>query len=170
MPTLEQHPITARHAVEADVRLILNLIQKKAEFDTQIGSFSGKLSATEELLQHTLFNDPPFAKVLLAEVKGKAIGFAAYYFRYSSFKAQPSIWIDDLYVEDAARSQGVGTVLMKTLIEIAQAHHCSQLAWNAWKDNHRAVNFYDRIGGKLVETRDKLLFFELDTSIPIEPI
>jgi GNAT superfamily N-acetyltransferase len=162
MLTTHQLCITVRHAVQADVPLILNLIQKKAEFDTEIGSFCGALCATEELLNKTLFNDAPFAKVLFAEVASNAVGFASYYFRYSSFKAQPSLWLDDLYVENAMRSQGVGKALMAKLIEIAQTQNCSHLAWNAWKDNDRAVSFYHRIGGKLMEEKDKSLLFQLN--------
>jgi GNAT superfamily N-acetyltransferase len=162
MLTTYQLCITVRHAVQVDVPLILNLIQKKAKFDTEIGSFCGALCATEELLNKTLFNDAPFAKILFAEVDGNAVGFASYYFRYSSFKAQPSLWLDDLYVENAVRSQGIGTALIENLIEVAQAQNCSHLAWNAWKDNYRAVKFYHRIGGKLVEAKDKSLLFQLN--------
>ncbi|NJR66059.1 MAG: GNAT family N-acetyltransferase [Leptolyngbyaceae cyanobacterium CRU_2_3] len=162
MPILHRSRVIARPAIQTEIPLILNFIQKKAAFDAAMGSFSGTLCATEELLRETLFGDVPFATILLAEVDNHIVGFASYYFRYSSFKAQPSVWLDDLYVNDAMRNQGIGTVLMKKLAEIANAKNCSHLAWTAWKDNIQAIRFYQQMGGELIEEKDKLLFFQLD--------
>ena len=162
--------IQIREAHLDDLSLILQFIQKKAEFDTVIGSFSGTLSITEAKLQQTLFGQTSFAKVLLAETFQQAVGFALYYFCYSSFKAQPSLWLDDLYVDRPFRSQGIGKALMVHLAEIANAQSCSHMGWNAWKDNVHAVEFYHRIGGKIIETQEKRLLFHLsgltDKSFP----
>ncbi|MBD3883747.1 GNAT family N-acetyltransferase [Phormidium tenue FACHB-886] len=143
----------------SDCQIILQLIHKKAEFDTAIGSCDGTLLVTEAKLQQTLFGQTPFAKVLLAEVKQQAVGFALYYFRYSSFKAQPSLWIDDLFVNASVRSCGVGSTLMASLAAVAREQGCSHVAWNAWGDNVRAVAFYKRVGGRIVEEYGKTLLF-----------
>jgi GNAT superfamily N-acetyltransferase len=152
--------LSIRHANETDLALIFSFIQKKAEFDKQIGSFTGVLKATEVKLQRTLFNDTPFAKVLLAERAGEAVGFALYYFRYSSFAAQPSIWLDDLYVKFSRRGQSVGTTLLIHLTQIAQTHHCTHIAWTADIRNIRAVEFYQRIGAEVIDQKGNILLFQ----------
>jgi GNAT superfamily N-acetyltransferase len=159
-----QLAIAIREADASDLASVLQLIQKKAEFDAAIGSFEGTLLATEATLRQTLFGQTPFAKVLLAEVEQQSIGFALYYFRYSSFSAMPSLWIDDLYVDRQIRSRGVGAALMAALSTIARSQGCSHLAWNAWKDNVRAVAFYQRVGGRIMEAQGKKLLFYLKIS------
>ena len=157
--------IQIREANLDDLSLILQFIQKKAEFDEAIGSFSGTFLVTEAKLQHTLFGQAPFAKVLLAETLQRAVGFALYYFCYSSFKAQPSLWLDDLYVDRLSRSQGISKALMAHLAEIASTQGCSHMGWNAWKDNVRAVEFYHQIGGKIIEAQEKRLLFNLSQTL-----
>lgn len=72
-----------RIANSDDVSVIFSFIQKKAEFDRNIGAFSGILQTTEEKTRKTLFGKILFSYVLLAEDSGRAIGFALYRFRCS---------------------------------------------------------------------------------------
>lgn len=140
-----------RTATLDDVSLIFSFIQKKSEFDCNIGAFSGVLQVSEAKLRKTLFGMPPFAYVLFAEVSSQAIGFALYGFRYSSFAGQPSIWLDDLYVDEVMMSQGVGAALMAQLAAIAREHDCSHLAWNADARNTDGLRFYRRLGAEVTE-------------------
>ncbi|MBE9040914.1 GNAT family N-acetyltransferase [Oscillatoriales cyanobacterium LEGE 11467] len=149
-----------RDAMPKDISLIFGLIQKKAEFDRQMGSFSGTLKATPEKLSKTLFGDVPFAKVILAEIAGNAVGFGLYYFRYSSFNALPSLWLDDLYIESKARHQGIGTVLIKEIAAIAQKYNCTHLAWNAIETNQPGVRFYHKIGAEIVAQEGDIFLFK----------
>ncbi|MEB3294577.1 MAG: GNAT family N-acetyltransferase [Synechococcales bacterium] len=140
-----------RPATQEDVPLIFSFIQKKAEFDRDLGAFSGVLQVTENKVFNILFGPIPFAYVLFAEEAGKAIGFALYGFRCSSFMGQPSIWLDDLYVDEAWRSQGAGAALMQRLAQIAQENHCTHLAWNADARNTRGLSFYHQLGAEITE-------------------
>jgi len=79
---------------------------------------------------------------LFAEVSGLEIGFALYGFRCSSFAGQPSIWLDDLYVNEDWKSQGAGEVLMDHIAQIAKENDCTHLAWNADARNTRGLSFY----------------------------
>lgn len=83
-----------RSSTPDDISLIFSFIQKKAEFDRNIGAFSGVLQVSEDKLRTTLFGAIPFAYVLFAMSSGCEIGFALYGFRYSSFAGQASIWLD----------------------------------------------------------------------------
>lgn len=147
-----------RAASKDDVALILSFLQKKSEFDRNMGAFSGVLAATEAKIRQTLFGPLPFAYVLFAEVSGRAVGFALYGFRYSSFACQPSIWLDDLYVNEGMRSQGAGAALMAQLARIAREQDCTHLAWNADARNTRGLHFYQRLGAEITERRDRRCF------------
>ena len=144
-----------------DVSLILSFIQKKSEFDRAVGAFSGVLKVSETKIRDTIFNKIPFAYVVFACLENQEIGFALYEYRYSSFLGQPSIWLDDLYVDEDRRSQGAGKLLMNHLKKIAQASKCSHIAWTADQRNIRGLNFYQRLGAKIIKQENNRCFFEL---------
>jgi GNAT superfamily N-acetyltransferase len=147
-----------RPAKPNDVSLIFSFIRKKSEFDRNIGAFSGALQTSEAKIYATLFRDIPFSYVLFAESSERAIGFALYGFRYSSFSGQPSIWLDDLYVDEESRSQGAGAALMNRLAQIAKESDCTHLAWNADARNPRGLSFYRRLGAEISEQRGNRCF------------
>jgi GNAT superfamily N-acetyltransferase len=140
-----------RAATPNDVSLIFSFIQKKSEFDRDIGAFSGILQVSEDKIYKTLFGTTSFSYVLFAEFSGYEVGFALYGFRYSSFVGQPSIWLDDLYVAREMRSHGAGAALMDRLAQIAIENDCSHLAWNADARNTRGLSFYYRLGAEVTE-------------------
>jgi GNAT superfamily N-acetyltransferase len=149
-----------RPATSDDISLIFSFIQKKSEFDRNIGAFSGQLRVSEEKIRKTLFGAVPFSYVLFAQIPKREVGFALYNFRYSSFAGQPSIWLDDLYVDEDMRSRGAGAVLMAHLAGIAIENDCTHLAWNADARNDRGLSFYHRLGAKIVKQEENRCFLE----------
>jgi GNAT superfamily N-acetyltransferase len=149
-----------RVATPNDVSLITSFIHKKSEFDRNIGAFSGILRVSEDKVSKTLFGAIPFAYVLFAESLDIEVGFALYGFRYSSFICQPSIWLDDLYVDAEMRSQRAGAMLMDELARIAKVNDCSHLAWNADARNTRGISFYHRLGAEIIEQHGNRCFFK----------
>lgn len=149
-----------RPANPDDISLIFLFIQKKSEFDRNIGAFSGDLQTSRDKIRKTLFAQVPFAYVLFAETSESEVGFALYGFRYSSFAGQPSIWLDDLYVDEERRSQGAGTALMDKLAQIATDNNCTHLAWNADARNIRGLDFYHRLGAKITEQKENRCFLQ----------
>jgi GNAT superfamily N-acetyltransferase len=149
-----------RLATPNDVSLIFSFINKKAHFDRSIGAFSGQLQVSEDKILKTIFGTPPFASVLFAESGGEAIGFALYGFRYSSFAGQPSIWLDDLYVDEEVRSQGAGKLLMRYLANIALENDCTHIAWNADARNLQGLSFYRRLGAEITEQHGNRCFLK----------
>jgi GNAT superfamily N-acetyltransferase len=140
-----------RPAIVDDVPLIFAFIQKKARFDRDIGAYDGTLAVTEDKLRRMLFGEHPFACVIFAEQCDRPIGFALYGFRFSSFVGQPSIWLDDLYVDADRRSKGAGILLMRYLAQVALSHDCTHLAWTADARNIRGLSFYARLGSTVTE-------------------
>lgn len=150
--------IKVRSATPDDVFIIYSFIQKKSEFDRNVGAFSEVLQVSEDKLGKTLFGIIPFSHVLIAESSGFEVGFALYGFRYSSFIGQPSIWLDDLYVDEDQRNQGVGAVLINQLAQIAEENDCTHLAWNADARNTRGLSFYHRLGAEITEQHGNRCF------------
>jgi GNAT superfamily N-acetyltransferase len=149
-----------RTANPDDVQLIFAFIHKKAEFDRNIGAFSGALYTSLEKISKTLFENTPFAYVVFATDLKCEVGFALYGFRYSSFAGQPSIWLDDLYVDEATRSQGAGAALMNYLAQLAKDNDCTHLAWTADARNVRGLSFYHRLGAQIIEQNGNRCIFK----------
>src|SRR6516162_8452924 len=107
--------IQIRQALESDMPLIVSLINALADYEKLEGPDA---RAVERLRRHG-FGEPCYFKVLLAEVDGKAVGYAFYFFTYSTFLAQPTLYLEDLFVLPEHRKRGIGFLLMKALAKIA---------------------------------------------------
>ncbi|MGV0102628.1 GNAT family N-acetyltransferase [Nostoc sp. DSM 114160] len=150
--------IFIRYANKRDIPAIMELIYLKAEFD----GCPESLEANPQKLEIDLFGDNPLAFVLLAEVDGYTIGLATYHFIYSTFLAKPGIWLDDLYVKAEYRSHRVGQALMLRLCQIAKEKGCGRIDWTVAVSNERGINFYERIGAKIM---NKVKVCRLDSQI-----
>ncbi|HAA28694.1 MAG TPA: GNAT family N-acetyltransferase [Cyanobacteria bacterium UBA8553] len=144
--------IHIRLANVEDIELILSFISQKAEFDRCLNVFdTNALEATTDKLRQTLFCNPPLAHLLFAEVDGIAVGFALFFYTYSSFLAQPNIWLGDLFVQPQMRSKGIGTALLAHLAQIAQEKNCGRLEWTVATNNTRGITFYKKLGAQILE-------------------
>ncbi|RKD87781.1 GNAT family N-acetyltransferase [Mangrovibacterium diazotrophicum] len=141
---------------------LLEFIRIKAEFDRHMRGFEGEISTTIQRIEETLFSDSPnaFAKFALAD--GVKAGFAVYYFRYSSFKGQTSVWLEDLLVLEQYRGNKLGEALMDELKREAQTKNCTHLAWTASKHNAAGIRFYEKIGARQVGTMTNTVYFKMD--------
>ena len=113
-------PCKIRSATAADVPLILSFICDLAAFEKLLP----EVVATEETLRRTLFSNPPAAHVVIAEVDSRPAGFALYFFNYSTFLAQPGLYLEDLFVKPEFRGHGTGKALLLHLAKIANARSC----------------------------------------------
>ena len=145
-------------------------MRAKAQFDRELGAFAGSLGTTEELIRRHLFGPRPFAFALLAGGPGPAVGFALYYFRYSSFRGRPSLWLDDLYVHPPARRQGAGRLLMRRLAELATVADCTHIAWVASASNSIGMDFYRRLGASIVHQGEDAVTLQIDPATLLEAI
>ncbi len=146
--------ITLHKASPVDVPSIVAFIEKKAAFDRQLGCFEGKLGTTQERIAKALFATPVFAYALLAKQDEQPVGFAFYHYHFSSFQALPSLWLDDLYVDENARRLGVGGALMGALATTASEHDCTNIAWIAAANNPSGIPFYTKLGAKVIARRE----------------
>jgi GNAT superfamily N-acetyltransferase len=146
-------PYRVRAAETADVPTVLAFIGKKADFDREVGAFAGEVRTTAPALVTALFGAPPFARALLLERDAAAIGFAFFYFRFSSFAGRPSVWLDDLFIDPPHRRGGAGAAVMARLAAIATDADCTHLAWTADERNAAGMSFYRKLGAAIVDQR-----------------
>jgi GNAT superfamily N-acetyltransferase len=153
-----------RAAATEDAAEVLAFVRAKAQFDRELGAFTGDLGTTEELIRRHLFGPRPFAFALLAGGPGPVVGFALYYFRFSSFRGRPSVWLDDLYVHPHARRQGAGRLLMRRLAEVAVEADCTHIAWVASASNAVGMSFYRRLGATVVHQAGDTVALQIETA------
>ncbi|HCH1530838.1 TPA: GNAT family N-acetyltransferase [Vibrio parahaemolyticus] len=144
-----ENKVNVRKAIKQDSGKLLELIGHKAEFDRSMKGFDGEISTTKEKIERTLFGDYPFAHALLLEVDGEVQGFALFHYRYSSFRGEPSIWLDDLLVIGKHRSKGYGAELMHALKTEAQKSLTTHISWTASPHNTKAHEFYKKLGAEV---------------------
>ena len=131
-----------REATEADVPLILQFIRDLAEYER----LADRVTATEEQIRRTLFGNPRFAEVLIAEEDGAPAGFALFFHNYSTFLGQPGIYLEDLFVREAMRGRGIGKALLARLARIARERGCGRVEWAVLDWNAPSIAFYRSIG------------------------
>lgn len=136
-----------RTATEVDIPLILEFIKALAEYER----LADRVVATEEKLRATLFGHPRFAEVLIGESDGEPVGFALFFHNYSTFLAQPGIYLEDLFVKPEARGRGFGKALLARLAAIAKSRNCGRLEWAVLNWNQPSIDFYESLGAKVMD-------------------
>lgn len=112
------------------------------------------VSSTADSLQIALFSERPVAEAVLAEVAGEPVGFALYYFAYSTVVGLPTLHLEDLYVAETHRRSGIGLRLLKHLAGVAIDRDCGRFEWWVLRTNLAAIRFYDRIGAHRLDEVD----------------
>ena len=138
-----------RSATPSDSVAIFQLIQMLAEFE----NLAHEVTGSPEMLRAALFGDRPTAEVLLAEVEGKAAGFALFFPTYSSFEGKPGIYLEDLFVRPEFRRQGIAKALLSRLAKLVLERQGCRLEWAVLDWNAPAIEFYKRIGAKQLNHR-----------------
>src|SRR5579885_201453 len=119
---MSDQPIEIRPAVAADVPLLVRLIRGLAEYERMLD----ECETSEAALHEHLFGPQPYAEALIAEVGGEPAGFALFFPTYSTFRARPGIWLEDIFVLPERRKQGLGKALFAELARLAAARGCAR--------------------------------------------
>jgi len=131
-------------ATEEDIPLLLTLIRALAEYE----KLPDCVFATAERLRDSLFGSNPAARALIAYANGKPVGYAIYFFTYSSFLALPGLYLEDLFVLPDSRGAGVGRRLLAFLAGLAREKGCVRMEWAVLNWNESAIGFYKRLGAE----------------------
>ena len=136
-----------RDAAVDDVPLILRFIKELAEYER----LKDDVVATEENLKESLFSEESNTTVLLAFYNNEPVGFAMYFYSFSSFVGTKGIYLEDLYVTPDTRGKGFGKALLIRLAEIALDENCGRLEWSVLDWNEPAIDFYKNLGAEAMD-------------------
>ena len=139
--------IAIRAATPSDVPLILRFVRELAEYE----KLTHQVTATEALFHAHLFGLRKVAEAMIVEMDGKPVGFALYFYNFSTFLGKSGIYLEDLYVQPHARGHGAGKALLTALAQRAVAKGCGRLEWSVLDWNAPAIRFYKKIGAVPME-------------------
>ncbi|MGN6457789.1 MAG: GNAT family N-acetyltransferase [Achromobacter mucicolens] len=134
--------IEIRPAVPSDAAQIHAFITELAIYERA----AHEVIASAEDVERTLFAQGAPARALLCLVEGKAIGYAVYFYSYSTWLGKNGIYLEDLYVTPEHRGIGAGRDLLRHLAREAVANDCGRLEWSVLDWNQPAIDFYQSIG------------------------
>ncbi len=138
--------LVIRTATDRDIPLILAFIRDLATYEKLLPT----VEATEEKLQATLFpaTGTATAECVLAFSGEAPAGFAIFFTSYSTFLAQPGLYLEDLFVNPESRGRGIGRALLVHLARLANRRGCGRMEWSVLDWNQPAIDFYESLGAQ----------------------
>jgi GNAT superfamily N-acetyltransferase len=133
-----------RAATEDDAAVILALIKELAEYE----KLSHEVEATKADIRQSLFGDRPVAETLIGELEGDPIGFALFFYNFSTFLGKPGIYLEDLYVKPDFRSNGFGRKMLAHIARLSKERNCGRFEWSVLDWNEPAIRTYDRLNAR----------------------
>lgn len=134
--------IEIRKATSEDAALILRFIKELAAYEEA----ASEVVADVATIRDSLFGSDSNASGLICLLDGTPIGFAVYFFSYSTWLGKRELFLEDLFVDPQHRGSGAGKALLKHLAVIAVDEGCDRFEWNVLKWNESAIHFYESIG------------------------
>lgn len=139
--------ISIRQAGPEDFDLVADFIRKLADYE----KLAHEVRFDPEVLRGHLFGERPAAEVLIGEIDGTPSGFALFFQTFSTFEGKPGIWLEDLFVDPAARGSGLGRALLSRLAGLVVERGGARLEWNVLDWNELGKGFYRSIGAAHVD-------------------
>jgi len=136
--------INIKKATIADAALILRFVKELACYEKA----ENEVFATEADVKSSLFGPNTTTNAVICSIDDEPIGFAVYFFNYSTWLGKHGLYLEDLYVSPAHRNIGAGKALLKHLANIAITKKCGRFEWSVLDWNEPAIKFYQSIGAK----------------------
>jgi GNAT superfamily N-acetyltransferase len=137
METFEIRPAGKQHA-----GILLELIKGLADYE----KLSHMVVATEKDLEETLFGPRPYAESLIGFLNDEPVGFALFFYNYSTFLGRPGIYLEDLYIRPEFRHRGYGKAFFRYIAALAIEKNCGRFEWSVLDWNTPAIKFYEGMG------------------------
>ena len=134
--------VNIRVATVADAPLILSFIRELAEYERLLH----EVEATEADIRRDLFGENPRSFCEIAEHNGEPVGFALWFYNYSTFRGRAGIYLEDLFVRPEARGLGAGKALLRRLAQRCVDADLGRLEWAVLDWNTPSIEFYDSLG------------------------
>jgi GNAT superfamily N-acetyltransferase len=136
--------IEIRDASVDDPALILRFVKELAAYERAPEA----VTATEEDIRNSLFGEDAIVHAVICQIGDRPVGFAVYFFNYSTWLGRRGLYLEDLYVSPADRRAGAGKALLKHLARVARSRECGRLEWSVLDWNTPAIRFYESIGAE----------------------
>ena len=131
-----------RPAHRDDAAQILAFITELAEYERA----RHEVIASQADIERTLFDEGAKALSLICERDGQAIGYAVYFYSYSTWLGRNGIYLEDLYITPEQRGGGAGKKLLRHIAIEACENGCGRLEWSVLDWNEPAIKFYQSLG------------------------
>jgi len=135
---------TVRPLTPSDVPRLLALIDGLADYE----KLARPDAAARERLAADATANPPRFQTLLGEVDGETVGYAIYFFTYSTFRARPTLYLEDIFVLPESRGAGAGIALFRACAREAVRNQCARMEWHVLEWNTPSIAFYERLGAR----------------------
>ena len=134
--------IEIRQATAEDSALIIRFITELAIYEKA----ESEVIATESEIKNSLFASDSTTKAVICNINNKPVGFAVYFFNYSTWLGKHGLYLEDLYVSPQDRGAGAGKALLKYLAKLALSRGCGRFEWSVLDWNEPAIQFYQSLG------------------------
>jgi GNAT superfamily N-acetyltransferase len=137
----QQNNVILRKAERQDVPLLLEFIKGIAQYE----KMENEVVASPDVLEREMFEDNR-AEAVFAVVDGREVGFALYFYNFSTFIGHSGLYLEDLFVWPEERGKGYGKALLLHLVKIARERHCGRMEWSCLNWNQPSIDFYLSLG------------------------
>ena len=124
--------------------VLFQLIAALADYELM----TDQLVATEASLQESLFGPKPIIEAAIARAGGEPVGYALWFYNYSTFLGRAGLYLEDLFVRPEHRGRGIGRALLAYLAGVAVARGCQRMEWVVLDWNESAIGFYRGLGAQ----------------------
>ena len=124
-----------------DLEILLSLIKELAVYE----KMENDVVATTKLLNKWILGKD-IAKAIIAYYDNKPVGFALYFFNFSTFLGRAGLYLEDLYVKESHRGKRIGITLFQELVKIAIENDLGRMEWSCLKWNKPSIEFYEKLG------------------------
>ncbi len=133
-----------RPATADDAELILRFITELAIYEKA----EHEVKTDAAGIRDSLFAEGSTAHGLICEHEGQPIGYAVYFFNYSTWLGKHGLYLEDLYISPEARGLGAGKSMLRHLAQLAVARGCGRFEWSVLDWNKPAIDFYESFGAR----------------------
>ena len=144
---MTDNSLRLRPATRDDVADIRRLIRALADYEKEPDA----AVVTEADLLRDGFGEKPLFKVVMAEWEGAVVGFAFYFYNYSTWQGRPGLYLEDLFVMPSHRGKGIGKALLVHLARIALRENCGRFVWQVLDWNTPSIQFYESLGAVVMK-------------------
>ncbi len=148
--------LTIEPLAEDNFSDFVSLMEKFAEYE----NLEPPDEEAKRRLKQDGFSGNPAFEAYLGKVDGKAVGYITFFTTYSTFRGQPTLFLEDIFVLAESRRNGLGQKLFDFYLRQARERGCGRAEWCVLDWNEPAIQFYEKNRAE----RLNWIFYRMDGS------